>query len=63
MAVLHRFPCSDLQINVSDPLDDAMGCPNQRVHVLVLALYPTGLQGLYVKHVDSTLGFFSHPDL
>lgn len=55
MAVWHLSPCSHLQINVSDPLDDAMRCPNQRIHILVLTLYPTGLQGLEVKYVDITL--------
>lgn len=50
--------CSHLQINVSDPLDDAIRRPYQRIHILVLTLYPTGLQGLEVKHVDTTLKFF-----
>lgn len=54
-AVWHLSPRSHLQINVSDPLDDAMRRPNQRIHILVLALYPTGLQGLEVKYVDITL--------
>lgn len=58
MAVLHLCPWSHLQINVSDPLYDAMRRPDQRIHILVFTLYPTGLQGLEVKDVDITLKFF-----
>lgn len=55
MTVLHLSPGSHLQIDVSDPFDDAMRRPNQRIHILVLTLYPTGLQGLEVTHVDIAL--------
>lgn len=48
LTVLHLSPGSHLQVNVSDPFDDAMRCPNQWIHILVLTLYPTGLQGLEV---------------
>lgn len=58
LTVLHLSPGSYLQINVSDPFDDAMRRPNQWIHILVLTLYPTGLQGLEVKHVDITLKYF-----
>lgn len=44
--MLDPSPCSHLQIDVFDPLDDAVRRPDQRIHVLVLTLYPTGLQGL-----------------
>lgn len=35
-----------LQVNVFDPLHDPVSGPHQRIHVLVLTLYPTGLQCL-----------------
>lgn len=58
LTVFHLSPGSHLQINVSDPFDDTMRRPNQWIHILVLTLYPTGLQGLEVKHVDITLKYF-----
>lgn len=54
----HDSPGSHLQVDVSDPFDDAMRRPNQWIHILVLTLYPTGLQGLEVKQVDVTLKYF-----
>lgn len=58
LTVLPLLPCSHLQVNVSDPLDDAVRRPNQRIHILVLTLHPTGLQSLEVKHGDITRWFF-----
>lgn len=58
LTVLHLSPGSHLQVNVFHPFDDAMRRPNQWIHILVLTLYPTGLQGLEVKHVDITLKYF-----
>lgn len=45
-SVSSLFLSSHLQVDISDPFDDPMRRPHQRIHILVLTLYPAHLQRL-----------------